>query len=566
MQRIPAIFLLMLAFLGISVAQNGVSAWLVDSLIKVFPDSAAPAPLKFSSIATARNGHSSFQIALRSTSPASVKVRMTPPRLKKTTLETSVFHVGYVRVASHPKDVPLDELVRPEVGLYPDPLYPLTTKWTLDAGRTEAVWISIFTPVDASPGIYKGAVEIRSGKRKLRLPFQVEVFAATVPKEQKLWVTNWLWLDREVLAKHYPRMNDDPEIYWRVVENIGRTMAAYKQNVVLIPVRKLASARLVNGTMQYDFSEFDRWVDIFDRAGTAKMIEGGHLSERAGGGFDAPYVLPTDLVENGQIVRKELPNDDPRAEQNLRDFLRQLRQHLKQKGWLNRYVQHIHDEPHGPEMPVYRHFAMIVREEMPEVPTIDAIDLKEDIPSVEPTTIWVPILSSFDDKLDLVREHESRGGQGWYYICLFPRGRYLNRFIDYPLLKTQLLPWLNFRYGLTGYLHWGGNWWTDDPINDLQPNWGGDTFLPAGDDAIVYPDPAHDGVFVSTRLEIFREGVEDYELLREAQLGVPKRAETLGKAVVPGFTDYTRDVSRFREYERELLKIATQTDQVSSHD
>jgi hypothetical protein len=336
-------------------------------------------------------------------------------------------------------------------------------------------------------------------------------------------------------------------------------MADYRQNVVFTPVRTLAKAELVNGEIRYDFTDFDQWVDIFDRAGM-KMIEGGHIAERAGGGFDAPIVLPTDLIENGTVVRQGLPNNDPRAEQNLREFLRQLRAHLQEKGWLNRYVQHIHDEPHGPEMPIYKRFAAIVREEIPEVPTIDAIDLKEDIPSVESTTIWVPILSSFDDKFDLIRQHESRGGQGWYYICLFPRGRYLNRFIDYPLLKTQLLPWLDFRYGLTGYLHWGGNWWTDDPINDLQPNWGGDTFLPAGDDAIVYPDPATDGILVSTRLEILRQGIEDYELLKNAQSRMPERAENLCKTVIPDFTSYVRDVNRFRDYERDLLKMSAEAD------
>ncbi len=554
MLRASTFFLLLLTLTSVGAAQNSVSAWLVDSLVKVFPDTPAASVNAPLTVATARNAHASLQVALRSESEQSATLRVLAPRRKKNVLETRVFHVGYVRVSSHPKDVPLDEVVRPEVGLYPDPLYPLNGPFTLKAGQTESFWMSIFTPANVPPGTYKGEIQVQVRKRRIRIPFQVEVFPALVPKQQKLWVTNWLWLDRDVLAKHYPKLKDQPDLYWKLVENIAKTMADYRQNVVFIPVRTLAKAQLVNGAIRYDFNDFDQWVDIFDRAGM-KLIEGGHISDRAGGGFDAPYVLPTDLIENGTVVRRGLPNNDPRAEQNLRDFLRQLRAHLKEKGWLNRYVQHIHDEPHGPEMPIYKRVATIVREEMPEVPTIDAIDLKEDIPSVEPTTIWVPILSSFDDKLDLIRQHESRGGQGWYYTCLFPRGRYLNRFIDYPLLKTRLLPWLDFRYGLTGYLHWGGNWWTDDPINDLQPNWGGDTFLPAGDDAIVYPDPGHDGVFVSTRLEVLRQGIEDYELLRQAQLRTPERANALVKTVMPNFTAYVRDVNQFREFERELLRM-----------
>lgn len=557
MRRVLFSALVCFAIVSTSHAQEPVSAWLLDSLVKVFPDTPAQPKASFDAVSTARNAHSSLQVVLRSSSPQEVSIRCLAPRLKGTSLPTTVFHVGYVRVASHPKDVPLDEVVRPEVGPYPDPLYPLNGTLRLDAGTTESVWLSIFTPGNASPGVYQGAIEIQTGKQKVKLPFRVEVFPATVPPEQKLWITHWLWFDRDDLAKHYPQIKADPKRYWKVMENTGRTMAAYKQNTVFVPVRSLAKATLVDGKLVYDFSELDLWVEVFDRAGMAKMIEGGHLSRREGGGYDAPYVLPTDLIEKGAVVRKGLPNSDPRAEENLRNFLRQLRAHLKEKGWLNRYSQHIHDEPHGPEMPVYRRYAMIVHEEMPEVPTLDAIDLKDDIPSVEPTTIWVPILGSFDDRLDLIRQHESHGGQGWYYICLAPRGRYLNRFIDYPLLKTRLLPWLNFRYALTGYLHWGGNYWTDDPIHDLQPNWGGDTFLPAGDDAIVYPDPANDSVFVSTRLETFREGVEEYNLLLDTQKRNAEGANDLARTVIPGFTDYVRDITRFRQYQRDLLRLAS---------
>ncbi len=459
---------------------------------------------------------------------------------------------------SHPVDTPLDEVVRSEVGPYPDPLFALEKEIALEASRTETLWVSIFTPKDTRPGIYRGAVEIDAGKQKLRLPFRVEVFAASVPEKQKLWVTNWLWFDQELMAKHYPQLKSDPDRYWRVLENIRRTMAEYKQNVVFVPVRALAKAQLVDGVIQYDFGLVDRWIEIFDKAEMPRMIEGGHLSGRLGGGYDSPYAIPTDLVENGQIVRKELPADDPRAEQNLREFLRQLRKHLKEKAWLSRYVQHVHDEPHGAEMPTYRRFVHIVSEELPGVPTLDAISLREDISAQEETTIWVPKLGTFDERLDAIAAHKARGGQSWYYICLDPRGKYLNRFIDYPTLKVRLLPWVNYRYGLTGYLHWGGNFWTDRPFENLQPDWGGGFFLPAGDDAIVYPDPEHDGVFVSERLEVMREGIEDYELLMESARHAPDRTDALARMVMPTFTEYLRDVTQFRKFERELLMLATE--------
>lgn len=535
--------------------RDNFSAWFVDSLVKVFPDSPAATSTVELALVSARNGHISLQVALRSESHRVIRVRAIAPRLGNAALKVQTYRVGTVKVKSHPTDTPLDEVVRSEVGPYPDPLFPLEKEIALEASRTETLWVSVFTPEDARPGIYRGVVEIDAGKQKLKLPFRIEVFAATVPKKQKLWVTNWLWFEHELMAKHYPQLKSDPDRYWRVLENIGRTMAEYKQNVVFVPVRTLAKAQLADGAVQYDFGLVDRWIEIFDKAGLAHMIEGGHLSGRLGGGYDSPYVIPTDLVENGQIVSKDLPADDPRAEQNLREFLRQLGNHLKEKGWLSRYVQHVHDEPHGLEMPIYRHFVHIVSEELPGVPTLDAISLSEDISAQEETTIWVPKLGTFDERLDAIAAHRARGGQSWYYICLDPRGKYLNRFTDYPTLKVRLLPWVNYRYGLTGYLHWGGNFWTDRPFESVQPDWGGGFLLPAGDNAIVYPDPEHDGVFVSERLEVMREGIEDYELLMESARHAPERTDALARAVMPTFTGYIRDVTQFRKFERELLVL-----------
>jgi hypothetical protein len=538
--------------------RDNLSTWFVDSLVKVFPDTPAATSKLELALVSARNGHVSLQVALRSEEHGVVRVRVIAPRLRNAALQVQVYRVGTVKVNSHPTDTPLDEVVRSEVGPYPDPLFPLEKEIALEASRTETLWVSVFTPEHTRSGIYRGVVEIDAGKQKVKLPFHVEVFAATVPKVQKLWVTNWLWFEHELMAKHFPQLQSDPDRYWRVLENIGRTMAEYKQNVAFVPVRTLAKALLADGFVQYDFGLVDRWIEIFDKAGMARMIEGGHLSGRLGGGYDSPYVIPTDVVDNGQIVRKELPADDPRAEQNLREFLRQLRTHLEEKGWLGRYVQHVHDEPHGAEMQIYRRFVRIVREELPGVPTLDAISLREDISAQEETTIWVPKLGTFDEGLDAIAAHKVRGGQSWYYICLDPRGKYLNRFIDYPTLKVRLLPWVNYRYGLTGYLHWGGNFWTDRPFENLQPDWGGGFVLPAGDDAIVYPDPEHDGVFVSLRLEVMREGIEDYELLMESARRAPERTDALARTVMPAFTDYIRDVSQFRKFERELLVLAAE--------
>ncbi len=254
--------------------RDNLAVWFVDSLVKVFPDSPATTSNPDLALESARNGHTSLQVALRSGSHRVVQVRVIAPRSGKATLDVQAYRVGIVNVNSHPADTPLDEVVRPELGPYPDPLFPLEENITLEASRTQTVWLSVHTPQETRPGIYRGAVLIDTGKQNLRLLFHVKVFAATVPKEQKLWVTNWLWFEHERMAKHYPQLKSDPDRYWKILENIGRTMADYKQNVVFVPVRTLAKAQLVDGAVQYDFRLVDRWIETFDQAGMARLIEG----------------------------------------------------------------------------------------------------------------------------------------------------------------------------------------------------------------------------------------------------------------------------------------------------
>ena len=55
-----------------------------------------------------------------------------------------------------------------------------------------------------------------------------------------------------------------------------------------------------------------------------------------------------------------------------------------------------------------------------------------------------------------------------------------------------------------------------------------------------------------------REGIEDYELLMESARHAPERTDALARTVMPTFTDYIRDVSQFRKFERELLVLAAE--------
>jgi len=135
---------------------------------------------------------------------------------------------------------------------------------------------------------------------------------------------------------------------------------------------------------------------------------------------------------------------------------------------------------------------------------------------------------------------------------VFPQGEYANRFIEQPLIKTRLLHWINFRYGITGYLHWGYNHWTaDSPFTHTTRPHGGPPYLPAGDPWIVYPGA--DGPLDSIRFEAMRDGIVDHELLSMfAEKDAPAAQALAGRFII-AFDQYQTDVAQFRAARRELL-------------
>ena len=84
--------------------------------------------------------------------------------------------------------------------------------------------------------------------------------------------------------------------------------------------------------------------------------------------------------------------------------------------------------------------------------------------------------------------------------------------------------WWLWTYKCAGFLYWSVNFWSDDATGrlfdlaaDPSPfkwNFNGTTYYCNGDGFMFYPDPLK--IFLpspSLRLEIMRDGLEDYELL-----------------------------------------------------
>jgi Glycoside hydrolase 123, catalytic domain/Glycoside hydrolase 123 N-terminal domain len=557
--------LILLAFtctaLSASAAQpRALETWFVDALVKVFPsDGPKSHPAVAADFWTARNQHLSIELAVRSAEALEgVTAEVAPLKgAKGESLDCAQIRpVGFVVVGSHTRNTPPEELVGEAPGWFPDPLWRFPI--TLERRRTHSLWVTLAVPADATPGLYRGTIVVRTSKRTLaRREFRVHVLAAVVPAERTLKVTNWFNLSDAASRQFFdaPQYSED---WWTLAGNFGKVMADHRQNMVITPLLDLIQPSVEGDHLVYDFTKFDRWVQTFQQAGAIGYIEGSHLLDRAGS-YDAALIVPTYQIVEGKVVRQSLPPEDPRVDPFMASFLSALNSHLEQKGWKSIYYQHILDEAHGTEPPYYAHFADLVHRFLPGVLTMDAVDA-DNMPQELQThcDIWVPQLGRFDKEMDLLRNRQKDGHEVWFYTCLFPNQRYPNRLMDYPLIKVRMLQWLNFRFGFTGFLHWGWNFWTPDPVNDTQPVIDANTeLLPSGDAFIVYPDRANKSVFSSIRLETMREGIEDYELLQVLNQRNHEEADRLAQAAIQSFTQYVRSPAEFRKSERRLREEAS---------
>ena len=552
---------LLLTSCGPGTGSHGLKAWYVDSLVKVFPGDAVGANnLPSAEFMAARNQHVNIQVALRAKRAFSaLTARLEPPKDGSghaiNVSNASLHQVGYVVVGSHTPKSPADELIGTAPGWYPDPLLALPLD--LEANRTHSIWVEIHVPPDTPPGDYQGAIDISAGQMALAmLPFHLKVVAATVPEKRTLNVTNWFTLDDQRSQQFFgvPAFSDG---WWKLVGNVAQVFAAHRQNVAITPLMLLVQPKLAGGRIQYDFSNFDRWVETFQSAGAMSYIEGSHLLTRPY--YTAPLGVQVFERKGSEVVTDTLPPDSPQVRRFLAGFLSALDKHLESKGWKSIYLQHVLDEAHGDEIPYYGKIAALVRRYLPGVQTIDAIDAQQ-IPDIvrKDCDIWVPQLGRFDNAVDVLEQRIKSGHPVWYYTCLYPQGRYINRLMDFPLIKTRLLPWLDFRYNFTGFLHWGGNYWTPKPMLDTQPVINNNReLLPSGDAFIYYPNRKGLTFDSSIRMETFLAGIEDYELLQQLKTSNPDEASRLAKDSISSFTDYVRSPAAFRKIESSLLTAAS---------
>ncbi len=401
------------------------------------------------------------------------------------------------------------------------------------AEADEGLYVSFRIDPALIAGTYCGTLKIEVGDDSAAIAVTIEVADAVQPTETLL-VTNWYNLYNMARTHGVVPWSEG---HWRMIEQYARAMRRIHQNVFWLSPELVIPVKDGNGQYRYDFSRMERYVKLFLSLGF-KKIEGGTLFFRKSWD-EATFMLHT----------PEGPKEAMSAEAYgfASSYLKAYAAFLREHGWYGIALQHVGDEPHDRAAAEYRILSGIVRKYLPGVPIIEAVETHTLNGAVD---IWVPKNDYYERNRDFLEAHRARGDELWFYTCCIPGGHYANRLLDIPLLRARMLHWGNYANRLTGFLHWGLNYWRGDPYTETAPPNGPTNRLPAGDSHILYPLPAPEGqpspaVIGSMRAEMMKSGTEDYEMLRALAEKDPDKANAICASVFRAFNDCDNDPAFF---------------------
>lgn len=534
---------------------HDLAVWPVSGLARIFPVDRPPRnPGAGWNLAGARGEYITFQLGVAANmSLCDLSVVVAQPVGRPRAVPSSWIRVRWVSLIPVGYDYfHAQGAERPELfpAWYPDPLTdaPPWNGIKPPPPRAAAVHLTLHIPRDAAAGAYRGAVNLLYRKQvRVRIPLILQVWPFAIPRRPTFYVTNWL--QNDCIGKWHRCEAWSPR-FWRILEQYAREMAAHRQNVITTPTiignfhnsDPMTLVDIVhrrNGGFRFDLRRLEQWVRLFDRYGFA-LFEMWHLAEQGYGRYAPPFGFYDERTKR-QIRYDKLSVNSVLYRELVGGFLEELSVWLERRGWLDRFLLHVFDEPIKDRWPHYTKLAAFFRKHAPRLRHLDAISQSELITGyASELDIPVPLTPHLDDADGYYRQRARDGCLPvWWYTCCAPTALYANRFIGQPLITTRILHWQAFACDISGYLHWGYNFW-HRPGQDVsgwpgitpyadhllvnpyreQPRW------PAGDTHIVYPDPQWwlDKAPVSSlRYEAMREGLQDYELMRMLERALQDR-------------------------------------------
>jgi hypothetical protein len=542
-----------------AAAATGPAVWILDASDRPFTSTTEPSTAPTSiQLFTARDDYEAAQILVRSTA-AQTGVSITPGALTGpggATIPAADVRARYEY--NHPNIQKVGNIQNPPDGgtAYYDALMDDSAQ-SVPANTTFASYYQVYVPAGQAPGVYTGTATVNSSLGATTVPVSVSVYNSTIPPTNQStfkmnnWFTSAGWDYNGTVTSipdEYNVQMFDPN-WWTVEANIAADMAKHRNNVIYADAEALAIPDTTvdaSGTFTFGWATFDRFVNLFVNSGAMQYIYTPTLLEPSPTNGNTDPQVDTLVLANGVsgAVKHVLcptnagpANGCPNTTTWLNQFFPALKAHLDAMGWTNHFSMSALDEPNTTQQADAANWFYTNYEKYFPSPLTNEAHNNAYTGDASHLTTQTPGEAVYDNNVALYQNYRITAKDLWLYTCISPQGKYMNRFTSNYLDETRLLPWLNWKIGGDGYLHWGYNYWHDvftapypaaDTFNDAQ----------TGDHWLVYPDKTTYDVYDSLRSEAQTAGLQDYELLRQLSAVKPDAARTLAETLVDNPTTY----------------------------
>ncbi|MEO9005474.1 MAG: glycoside hydrolase domain-containing protein, partial [Ginsengibacter sp.] len=430
-------------------------------------------------------------------------------------------------------------------GLWPDALAPIKEPFSMAAQysvvKNRPIWVDISVPSSTPAGTYDGNITVtKDGKEIENLSVKLEVYNFSLPEKRNL--ITYMNVSKGSLASFYHKEGSSPEID-QLTQKYYDFLYSHRMepwfNDQLLPKIKVE-----NGEVKVDFND-SRYEYYLNKLNSRRVLLNA---------------FPSQLEK--QLIAREFSKEFDRQ---VKSYLSKVKAYFDKHGWMDRLVFNSPiDEPNSKEdYDNTRYWGRLVHEAAPGVPFLATESPVTDNPdwgvlqgAVDNFSIHGNALNKHDVQ-EAIIEGEKKGGEmTWYISCdqVYPQPNY---FIDAPALDLVMVPWITHRYKMEGILYWAMNFWSQtpdpwlDPVTFISGFVCSDGYVLNGEGSLLYPgdhtkrytgQPNVDGPVSSIRMELLRDGIEDYEYLNMLkELGDKEFADSLVKNLVVGVKAFSRN-------------------------
>ena len=522
---------------------NSVKIKIISSLEKIYHGDKVPTNT-LSYFSMLKNEKKSFQIAIESEHELEAEFILSSPFDN-----TKIYSVEHIKSDFPMNKTGTDDYYRfSEDSYYPDLLLPVEKNVKINKGIT-VFWVEV---TSSSKNIGENTFDITLVKNNTVVAdtsLKIEIIDCELDFNDFVY-TNWFHSDCLMSYYGFDAFSDE---YWRVTENFLKTANEYGMNCVLTPIFtppldteigqerptvQLVDVSFINGVYSFNFDKLTKWIEMAKRCGITHF-EMAHFFTQWGARH-APKIMATVDGEYKKIFGWETKAASKEYKKFLTDFSVEFKKYLEENNLKDNVLIHVSDEPNFSMLFSYAKASKLTHKLYKDYKVVDAL-----------SDVWfykLGIVSNPIPSNDHIHNFFGKGKDLWTYYCSAQNKKYVsNRFFCNDSIRTRVIGYQMYKFGIKGFLHWGYNFYytqlSKAVIDPYKVSDAGGKF-PSGDSYVVYP--AQDGTaYHSIRLKVFFDALQDMAALNTLEKLTNKQEclkiiEENGKHSIT-FTDYPHD-------------------------